>query len=991
MEEQTERAFLAGCSVIVAEDANAKLGSNIIPDAPNPMSENGKLLHAMIQRQQLSIINNSDKCTGGPVTRCRVTKTGQESACIDYILTSHDLEKQLERALIDSNQLYSLTKYTSTKGNPSIKRSDHFTFVISFNLQWEKSKPIREEFFKLRDDEGLLKFKQKTQKCPKLITCVQQNDDLEAACNNWYKEIDKLLHQCFKKIRVSSNPPKKTIDYEIFQYLSDIKTLKEQIASSNTVHRAVLTTELNRKEKELAELQGIRCKKIINENSQKLTEGGRFNMNEAWKLKKKIFPKCNDPPFAVLDPQKNLVTDTEGILDVMKEEFKYRLRNRPIQPEYQELLELKEYLCHLRLQITKNKQYNKWHMKDLENAISKLQSNKCRDPHGHINELYQHMGKDGLVSLLKLLNHIKDEIIIPSKLDVSNVSTIYKGKGSKQEVINLRGIFKLPILRNILDRMVCFGENEQISSSMGQFQVGNQKGRNIRDHTLVVHSALKEAEERKIDVDVLFIDINKQCFDSIWLDEATNDLYDSGVQSRNLNLLYEGNKKTRMCVETSYGKSERVELNKVVMQGSVPGGMFCSNQLSKLCNKMYREGNVYMYAEKIPIPPLAMVDDIAILAICNSISALESSIKTDAFIQRKKLEGQTGEGKCQWIHKGKMECRSKYIVNNQEITQAETYKYLGDQVADKWEPLYAKRLEKAQGYSTMCQAMCSEISLGYQMYSIAKLLRMSIFLNGSLTNMETWPNCSVTRIESFERIEQSFIRKLLQAHSKTPIECFYLELGILPFRFHLMMRRIMYLNTILLRDENEITKKVVMCEKELGIQGGFYAQAKADMDYLSIPEEIVNMTDKEKLKDILTWNAKTKAYDYLIEKARGHSKVEEKIYTNCDGCKHYYDSRFTPDLINNLFRFRSRTFLVKNNFRNNYRNSNILCPLCQQSDDTQEHIFECRNIISQYGKQCTFQYTDIYSENIDILLGVALELKNLVDIRQKLLDPDDEE
>ena len=47
---------------------------------------------------------------------------------------------------------------------------------------------------------------------------------------------------------------------------------------------------------------------------------------------------------------------------------------------------------------------------------------------------------------------------------------------------------------------------------------------------------------------------------------------------------------------------------------------------------MYREGNVYMYAEKIPIPPLAMVDDIAILAICNSISALESSIKTDAFI-----------------------------------------------------------------------------------------------------------------------------------------------------------------------------------------------------------------------------------------------------------------------------------------------------------------------------------------------------------------------
>ena len=990
VEEQTERAHLAGCSVIIAEDANAKLGSDVIPGAPNQMSENGKLLHAMIQRQQLSIINNSDKCIGGPVTRCRETKNGLESACIDYVLTSPDISEHLEKALVDSKQLYSLTKYTSTKGNPSIKRSDHFTFVVSFNLQWEKTKPVRQEFFKLRDNEGLLKFNRKTEICPKLINCIQESDNLESACNSWYKEIDRLLHQCFKKVRVSSNPPKNTVDFEISQYLTEIKMLKEQISSCHTIYKAVLSTELNRKEKELAELQGIRCKKIINESTKKLTEGGCFNMNEAWKLKKKIYPKCSDPPFAVLDHQNNLVTDMEGILDVMKEEFKYRLRNRPIQPEYQELRELKEYLCHLRLQITRTKQYNKWGMEDLEKAISKLQRNKCRDPHGHINELYQNMGRDGLASLLNLLNIIKDEIMIPSKLNISNVSTIYKGKGSKQDVVNLRGIFKLPIIRNILDRMVCNNENEQIGSNMGQFQVGNQKERNIRDHTLVVHSALKEAEQRKIDVDVLFIDI-KQCFDSIWLDEATNDLYQSGLQSRNLNLLYEGNKKTRMCVETNYGKSGRVELNKVVMQGSVTGGMFCSNQISKLCNKLYREGNVYMYAERIPIPPLAMVDDIAILAICNSLTALESSVKTDTFIQRKKLEGQTGEGKCQWVHKGSKDCRSKYIVNNQEITQAEAYKYLGDQVADKWEPLYTKRMEKAQGYSIMCLGMSSELSLGYQMYSVAKLLRMSIFLNGTLTNMETWPNCNTHRIESFERIEQSFIRKLLQAHSKTPIECLYLELGILPFRFHLMMRRIMYLNTILNRDDDEITKKVVQCEKEMDIDGSFYTQTKTDMEYLSISEEIVKTTNKHKLKDDLIRKAKAKAFEYLIEKAKKHSKVNDQVYTSCDGCTHYNDSRFTPDLINILFRFRSRTFLVKNNFRNNYRNSNILCPLCHQDDDTQEHLFECRNITNQYGKQCTSQYTDIYSNDIDTLLSVAIELKNLTNIREKLLNPDDVE
>ena len=124
-------------------------------------------------------------------------------------------------------------------------------------------------------------------------------------------------------------------------------------------------------------------------------------------------------------------------------------------------------------------------------------------------------------------------MLIPKKLNLSNVTTIYKGKGSKQNVVNLRGIFKLPIIRNILDRLVTTEEQENVALNMGPFQVGNQKKRNIRDHTLVVHAVVNEAIETNLNVDIQFTDI-KQCFDSIWLDEATNDLYDSGVKSRNL-------------------------------------------------------------------------------------------------------------------------------------------------------------------------------------------------------------------------------------------------------------------------------------------------------------------------------------------------------------------------------------------------------------------------------------------------------------------------
>ena len=135
VEEQVSRAHLAGCMIIVAEDANAKLGPNLIPHDPHQISENGKLLAGMIDRQSLSIINASEKCRGGPITRRRIAKGKLEESCIDYILTSQDLDKQLIEAMIDSKQLYTLTKFTSTKGICNIKKSDHFSLIATFNIK----------------------------------------------------------------------------------------------------------------------------------------------------------------------------------------------------------------------------------------------------------------------------------------------------------------------------------------------------------------------------------------------------------------------------------------------------------------------------------------------------------------------------------------------------------------------------------------------------------------------------------------------------------------------------------------------------------------------------------------------------------------------------------------------------------------------------------------------------------------------------------------
>ena len=307
-----------------------------------------------------------------------------------------------------------------------------------------------------------------------------------------------------------------------------------------------------------------------------------------------------------------------------------------------------------------------------------------------------------------------------------------------------------------------------------------------------------------------------------------------------------------------------------------------------------------MYGGIIPVPALAMVDDILNVALCDSVDGINKNVKTDEFIKSKKLESQVGEGKCQWIHVGKETCESEYVANNNKLTQCETYKYL----ADGWEPLYKKRQEKSLGYAITCQAMCVEISLGYQLFSTAKLLHQSIFLNGTLLNMETWPHFTEKRILDFERIEQGFLRKVLAAHSKTPIESLYLELGVVPFRFKLSARRIVYYHCVTHRNDDELTKKVMIAQKTLQYKGDVYQLVQEDMEMLNIGEDELSAISKPRLKDLLDKRISEVAFEYLINKAKSHSKVNHETYKNLDGMHYFTDNRFSTDQTKLLFKFQ---------------------------------------------------------------------------------------
>ena len=79
-------------------------------------------------------------------------------------------------------------------------------------------------------------------------------------------------------------------------------------------------------------------------------------------------------------------------------------------------------------------------MSDLIKVTKNLKTRKAADPKGLINELFKPgvAGADLLESLLMLCNRVKAECEIPAFLKLTNITSIFKKRGSKTDLNNDR-------------------------------------------------------------------------------------------------------------------------------------------------------------------------------------------------------------------------------------------------------------------------------------------------------------------------------------------------------------------------------------------------------------------------------------------------------------------------------------------------------------------------------------------------------------------------
>ena len=202
--------------------------------------------------------------------------------------------------------------------------------------------------------------------------------------------------------------------------------------------------------------------------------------------------------------------------------------------------------------------------------------------------------------------------------------------------------------------------------------------------------------------------------------------------------------------ETVKEKGGRIAIEKVVMQGSVLGPIICSNQISKSASTALDQGNVYLYKDIVPIPPLSMVDDIVAISKCNGISNVDLDTHCDTFAKLKRIKFKPS--KCSSIHIGHNTCTTVHCVDDLPINLDTKTKYLADLISNSPKCLFEDILNRAKRLKVEIASMARELSFGHHLYEISVKLLDSMYRSSIAINMETWHEFDHNWIDKFEKL-----------------------------------------------------------------------------------------------------------------------------------------------------------------------------------------------------------------------------------------------
>ena len=870
-----------------------------------------------------------------------------------------------------------LTNYNKVRnGGGKAIDTDHFTEYMDVELEVTKEKPERQEVFNFKDKESQELFKVMTSETEAFTDCFDNKIPLLQNVENWRKILNSFCKKSFKKIRIKKNQIK-PVDKAISSLIDKRNSLVRSSGEEDMIESI---------DTQIADIEASNNREKIMKNFQFYSQNPEnIQMQKMWKILKNICPKLKPTlPTAKRNHKGKIVSGKYELKNLLAQEYKNRLRTRPMRKDYKSIKIRRKKIFEMKMMLAKSRKSPPWTMQQLETALGDLKRNKSRDYEGYINEIFKKdvIGSNLKASLLKMLNSLKKETLIPQFLNCVNITTVPK-KGSRLEPKNERGIFRVPIVRYILMRLIYNSKYSVIDENMSDSQMGARKGKGCKSNIWIINGIIHETLHGKNKKPVLLqIYDYAQMFDSINLEEALADIYDFGVDDENLALIHKANDEVHMSVKTPGGLTDRQVIKNIVLQGDTFGSILASVQVDAIAKDVEEAGLGYKYKQSLEIGILGLVDD-----LIGITEAGHKAQQMNVILNVKSAEKclQFGVSKCKSMLIGgkannlinsdlKVDCWKEEYVESIEtgetqlidkylgevsIEKTTEHKYLGFIVSSEGNNMANIMAMKKKSHGVIRTIMDKLEKLNLRNYYFeCSIIFMNVMLRGSiLYGSETYYNLTEGQLRCIERIEETYMRKILNTKRSCPIIQMYLELGQWPARFEVQKSRLLFLKSILDEDENSRVVQFFKLQLEQPCKGDWVSRCKKDLKELGILEsfDVIKNMSKQKYKKMLKLKIKENAWKYLIGK-RG-SKGKEIEYSTLEMADYLspYSQKLSIVEKQKVFSIRNRMVEIPYN----YGNSEELC-ICGDKENM-SHIYSCKKLNKD---KFEISFENIYTRNL---------------------------
>ena len=280
------------------------------------------------------------------------------------------------------------------------------------------------------------------------------------------------------------------------------------------------------------------------------------------------------------------------------------------------------------------------------------------------------------------------------------------------------------------------------------------------------------------------------------------------------------------------------------------------------------------------------------------------------------------------------------------------------------------------------------VYFGKYYFEVALVLRSSLLLSSLLLNSEAWVNLSEKDIRGLEQTDEILLSRILEAESNTSNTFKYLELGIMPVRFEIMKRTIIFLQYILKQEKTTMIHKVFKATCDSPIKKDFVSVCQKYLKDLKIE---LSFSEIEKMgnwnfKNLVKEKTKLAAFEYLIKHQKKQTKIDHIEYFGLEMQEYLLSGNKNTELSKVIFKARSNTLDVKINKRWKYED--VMCIGCQVKEESGEELMNCESY-GEIGEETeNISYKMFYGESNSDMFLAASKIKKRLKRRQVIMDND---